>query len=326
MKYFIYIVSILFPFSLSAQNWEAGAEYTFGRTYTTFKGDLSEIVGFEEFELSDTDVEAAFAEFDLNAPRWVKDLFPGLRLEIDQEINKRLSRNNHAARFYGRFHFVGASFMISEPRLNEPLASQQLSNRLRSIRLALGGETEALTEHLADLAVEEAQQVRPFFSNRYDAEVYIHVKKLLLGNEPLLKWGENAYLDTELTTGLRFTADPSPVVELGSILFISEKIDSLLEGGLLRSVENTTDDIALAVQNSVFGKFKDPRIISSLGWFMRASAPINFGQNFSLVVGTELSVQKHIAVAGTKPMFSAYGFGGVRWNWEGGKGKRKQRR
>lgn len=316
MKFILYTtLFFLFSISLSAQNWEAGAEYTFGRTYTTFSGDLSEIVGFEEFELSDADIEAAFDEFDLNAPRWVKDLFPGLRLEIDQEINKRLSRNNHAARFYGRFHVVGASFMISEPRLSEPLASERLNNRLRSIRLALGGQAEALSEHLAEMAVEETQQVRPFFSNRYDMEVYLHTKKLIFGDEPLLEWGEKSFIDAELTTGLRFTADPSPVVELGSVLFISEKIDSLLEGGLLRSVENTTDEIALAIQNSVFGKFKDPRIISSMGWFARASVPINFGQNFSLVIGTEVSLQKHLAVAGTKPMFSAYGFGGVRWSW-----------
>ncbi|MEM9885876.1 MAG: hypothetical protein AAF849_08290 [Bacteroidota bacterium] len=311
---------------IHAQAFEAGAEYTFGRTYTTFKGNLSDIVGFSELEITEADIDTAFASFDLNAPRWVKDLFPGLRIEIDQEIAKQLSRGNRAARFYGRFQWVGASFMISEPRLTEQLASKILSNQLRSIRLAVGGRTEELSAHLADIALEETQQVKPFFPKRYDLEVYLHLKKMLLGNEPLLEWGNNSYLDAELTTGLRLTADPSPVVELGSILFISEKIDSLLEGGLLRAVENTTDEIAEAIQSSVFGKFKDPRIISSMGWFARGTLPLNFGQNFSLVAGAEVSVSKHLMVSGTNPMFSFYGFGGLRWNWKSSEKARRRRR
>jgi hypothetical protein len=322
---FILLLSIVGTSTLHAQLWEAGAEYTFGRTYTTFQGELSELVGFEELELTDEDIDAAFAELDLNAPRWVKDLFPGLRIDIEQEISKRLSRNNRATRFYGRFSVVGASFMISQPRLSEPLASKQLGNQVRSVRLALNGDAEALSQHLADIALEESQQVKPFFSNRYDVEVYVHAKKLIFGDAPLFEFGENSYIDAEVTTGLRLTADPSPVVELGSLLFISEQIDSLLEGGLLRSVEETTDEIALSIQNSVFGKFKDPRVISSMGWFTRASVPIHFGQSFSFLVGTEISVQKHLAVAGTKPMFSAYGFGGVRWRWKGADRKRGRR-
>ncbi|MEM1326053.1 MAG: hypothetical protein AAGI23_08875 [Bacteroidota bacterium] len=311
----------MFTHTLHAQLWEAGAEYTFGRTYTTFQGELSELVGFDELEISDADVDAAFAELDLNAPRWVKDLFPGLRIDIEQEVSKRLSRSNRATRFYGRFSVVGGSFMISEPRLSEPLASKQLGNQLRSVRLALSGDAEALSQHLADIALAESQQVQPFFSNRYDLEIYLHAKKLIFGDAPLYEFGENGYIDAEVTTGLRWTADPSPVVELGSLLFISEQIDSLLEGGLLRNVENTTDEIALSIQNSVFGKFKDPRIISSMGWFMRASVPIHFGQSFSVVLGTEISLQKHLAVSGTKPMFSAFGYGGVRWRWKGADGE-----
>ena len=319
IRYSILLFLCLFVTSLTstAQIFEAGAEYTFGRTYSTFKGNLSDIVGFTELEITEADIDTAFASFDLNAARWVKDLFPGLRIEVDQEIAKQLSRGNRAARFYGRFQWVGASFMISEPRLTEQLASKVLKNQLRSVRLAMGGRTEELSMHLADIALEETKQVKPFFPKRYDIEIYLHLKKMIFGDESLLEWGNDSYLDAELTTGLRLTADPSPVVELGSILFISERIDSLLEGGLLRPVENTTDQIAEAIQNTVFGKFKDPRIVTSMGWFARGTLPLNFGQNFSIVAGAELSMSKHLAVSSTSPMFSFYGFGGLRWNWKG---------
>lgn len=311
---------------LQAQVFEAGAEYTFGRTYTTFKGNLSDMVGIAELEITEADIDTAFASFNLSAARWVKDLFPGLRIAVDQEIEKQLSRGNRAARFYGRYQWVGASFMVSEPRLSEQLASKILKNQIRSVRLAMGGNAEELSTHLADIALQESQQVKPFFSKRYDVEVYFHLKKMLFGDQPLVEWGNDAYLDAELTTGVRLTADPSPVVELGSILFISERIDSLLEGGLLRPVENTTDQIAEAIQSTVFGKFKDPRIISSMSWFARGTLPINFGQSFSLVAGAEIGLSKHLAVSGTSPMFSFYGFGGLRWNWKGIEKRGKKRR
>ncbi|MEL6721559.1 MAG: hypothetical protein AAFP82_22875, partial [Bacteroidota bacterium] len=97
------LLSILSVSVMSAQTFEGGVEYTYGRSYTTFNGNLADIVGFQELEITEADLDTAFATFDLSAPRWVKELFPGLRLEIDQEISKQLSRNNNAVRFYGRF-------------------------------------------------------------------------------------------------------------------------------------------------------------------------------------------------------------------------------
>ncbi|MEN0046568.1 MAG: hypothetical protein AAF806_05895 [Bacteroidota bacterium] len=304
-------------YSSKAQTFEGGVEYTYGRSYTTFNGNLADIVGFQELEITEADIDTAFANFDLSAPRWVKELFPGLRLEVDQEITKQLSRNNNAVRFYGRFLFFGGSFMISEPRLSEQLASKMISNQLKSLRLAMGGRSEELTKHLGDIALAETQQVKPFFPKRYDLEFYLHTKKLLFGDHPIFEFGNESTIDAELTAGVRLTADPSPVVELGSVLFISQRIDSLLEGGLLRPVEKATDEIAEAIQSTVFGKFKDPRIVSSMGGFVRGEALVNFGQSFSIVTGAEVSLSKHLAISGTKPMFSFYGFGGLRWRWGG---------
>lgn len=317
MKYLIplTIVFLMTGISLSAQHLEIGMETTIGPAYTTFRGDLSQIVGFSEIELSDEDVDRAFENANLNAPKWVKDLFPGLRIDLaDQEVSKQLSRTVKAARFFLRYRFFGASFTISDPRITAPLESKKLKNQIKAVRLSLSGNAEALSEHLAIIALADAKRVDPFFERRYELETYLHLKKLFLPNHLLLEWGDNNTIDYELTTGLRFSADPSPVVDLGNILFVRERIDELLEGGLLSSVENVTDEIADAIQNVVFGQFRDPRIVPSFGWLGRAEAKANFGGGFSIVAGLELSLQKHIAVRGTRPMFSAYGFLGGRWN------------
>jgi hypothetical protein len=179
--------------------------------------------------------------------------------------------------------------------------------------LSLSGNAEALTEHLGAVALKDAKRVDPFFERRYELEAYIHLKQLFLPDQVLLEWGEDNTVNFELTTGLRLSADPSPVVDLGNILFVRDKIDNLLEGGLLGSVENITDEIAEAIQNVVFGQFRDPRIVPSMGWLGRAEALANFGGGFSVTAGLELSLQKHVAVRGTRPMFSAYGFLGGRW-------------
>ncbi|NJL75960.1 MAG: hypothetical protein HC892_13995 [Saprospiraceae bacterium] len=299
--------------TLSAQFFEGGVETLVGQSYTTFEGNLSSIVGFESLEITEEQIDQAFTDFGITAPRWVRDLFPGIRLDVNQEIAKQLSRQNSAVRVWGRFHWFGASLMIGEPRLAEKAASKKWSNQLKSLRLAMNGETEALAEHLALIAVAETQQVKPFFAKRYDLDFYVHLKKMVFGDDPLLEWGEQGYLDASLVTGLRLTADPSPVVELGSILFISEKLDSLLEGGLLRPVENTTDQIALAVQSTVFGKFKDPRVVTSMGWFVRGELPAHLTRSFTVTAGAEVGLSKHLALTGIKPMFSAFGFVGLRW-------------
>lgn len=312
----IRILTLLFClayFNLSAQLFEGGVETLVGQSYTTFEGNLSGIIGFESLEITEEQIDQAFTDFGITAPRWVRDLFPGIRLEVDQEITKQLSRQNNAVRFWGRFHWFGASLMIGEPRLTEKAASKKWSNQLTSLRLSVNGETEALAEHLAIIAAEEAQQVKPFFAKRYDLDFYVHLKKMIFGDDPLLTWGERGALDADVLTGLRFTADPSPVVELGSILFVSQKLDSLLEGGLLRPVENTTDEIALAVQSTVFGKFKDPRVVTSMGWFVRGELPAQLTRSFAVTAGVEMGLSKHLAVDGTKPMFSVFGFVGLRW-------------
>jgi hypothetical protein len=314
MKYLLLLPVFFLGLSvLSAQLFEGGLETLVGQSYTTFEGDLGNIIGFESLEITQAQIDQAFLDFGIAAPRWIKELFPGIRLDINQTINKQVSRPNYAVRFWGRFYWFGTSLMISEPRLAERAASKKWSNQLKSLRLSVSGETEALAEHLALIAAEETQQVKPFFSKRYDLDFYLHLKKIVLGNDPLLEWGENGYLDADIITGIRFTADPSPVVELGSILFVSEKLDSIMEGGLLRPVENTTDQIALAVQNTVFGKFKDPRIVTSMGWFVRGELPAHLFNGFTLVAGAEAGFNKHLAVNGTKPMFSVFGFIGARW-------------
>lgn len=299
---------------LGAQHLEVGMETTIGPAYTSFKGNLAQIVGFSEIELSDADVEKAFTDANINAPKWVKDLLPGMRIELaDQEVSKQLSRTVKAARFFVRYRFIGASFTISDPRITTPLESKKFKNQWKALRLSLSGDAEGLTEHLGAVALADATRVDPFFSKRYELEGYLHLKKLLMPDYVLLEWGEDNTVDFELTTGLRFSADPSPVVDLGNILFVRDRIDELLEGGLLGSVENITDQIAEAIQNVVFGRFRDPRIVPSFGWLGRAEAMANFGGGFSVTAGLELSLQKHTAVRGTNPMFSAYGFLGGRW-------------
>lgn len=300
--------------ALNAQHFEVGMETTFGPAYTSFKGDLAQIVGFSEIELSEADVDQAFNDANINAPKWVKDLFPGLRIDLaDQEVSKQLSRSVKAARFFARYRFIGASFTISDPRITEPLEARKFKNQWKALRLSLSGDAEALSEHLGVVALADAKRVDPFFEKRYELEAYIHLKQLLFPDMVLLEWGEDNTVNFELTTGLRFSADPSPVVDLGNILFVREKIDNLLEGGLLGSVENITDEIAEAIQNVVFGQFRDPRIVPSMGWLGRAEAMANFGGGFSVTAGLELSLQKHTAIRGTRPMFSAYGFLGGRW-------------
>lgn len=309
------IIMILGGAELSGQAFEVGMETVVGPAYSTFRGELAQMVGFSEIELTEGQVDSAMARANINAPRWLQELFPGIRIEVAGDVTKKLSRTVPAVRFYARYKFIGGSFTVSEPRLTEPLESKKLKNQFKAIRLSLAGKAEALAEHLAVVAIADADRVDPFFAKRYDLEVYVHVKKLLLGEDPFLEWGKrgNNTLDWELTGGVRFTADPSPVVDLGSVLFIRERVDSLMEGGILRPVENITDEIAGAIQNIVFGKFKDPRVVPSLGWFLRGVVPANFGGAFSAVGGAELGINQHLAVKGTRPMFSVYGFVGLRW-------------
>ncbi len=315
LSIYLPILLLLYVHQSHAQQFEFGLTSTFGRSYTTFKGELSEIVGFDELELSTGQVDTALASIDLNAPNWLKDLFPGIRIDIDQTLTKQLSRNNRSAQFFARYAWIGGSFMISDPRLSPQLPSKKISNQIKSLRFSINGEAEALSKHLANLALEDSKVVSPFFQKRYDLDLYIHLKKLLLGNEPLFEWAENGALDIEVTTGLRLTADPSPIVDLGSILFISERLDSLMEGRLLNSVESTTDQIAQAIQSTVFGKFKDPRIVSSMGWFIRGQMPVELRRGVAVLLGIEANVNQHLSVKGTKPMFSTYGYLGLRWSY-----------
>lgn len=306
--------------SLQGQGFEFGMESVIGGTYTTFKGDLSKMVGFSELEITEDQIDTAFVRANIDAPRWLKELFPGLRIDLaDQDVRKKLSRSVSSVRFFARYKWVGGSFAISSPRLTEPQESKKLKNQIKAVRLSISGEAEALSEHLAAMALADVNRVAPFFNKRYDLEFYAHLKQMLMGDEVLLEWGnrKTKTLDFELTAGVRFTADPSPVIDLGNILFVRERLDELMEGGILNSVEGLTDQIAEAIQNVVFGKFRDPRIVPSLGWFTRAELPLNFGSGFSVVAGTELSIQNHLTIKGTSPMFSAYGFLGMRWAMDG---------
>lgn len=314
-KIALFLPIVLLAWPLQAQFLEFGMETVTGPAHTTFRGGLADIVGFSELEITEAQVDSAFTAFGLSAPRWLKELFPGLRIEVDQEVSRKVNRNVNGVRMYARLKWVGASFTVSDPRLAEKRESQKLKNQIKSVRLSLKGDAEGLAEHLALLALEDAKAEKPFFSQRYDLEAYLHLKKIFLGEEPLLEWGgqRRSSLDLEVTPGLRFSADPSPVINLGSILFVREKLDSLMDGGLLTPVEQTTDQIAEALQSIVFGKFNDPRVVPSFGWFLRTELPVNFGGGFTLVGGAELSMQKHTAIKGSRPMFSAYGFGGLRY-------------
>lgn len=313
-RIFFLLVAILVQSLLLAQRFEAGLETTMGPAFTSFKGDLSQMVGFSELEITRADVDTAFARFDLDAPRWLKELFPGIRIEIAGDVARKLTRNVKSVRFFARYEFIGGSFTISDPRLSPQPEGRKFKNQFKSVRLSISGDAEGLAKHLALIALEDETRVKPFFNKRYDLEAYIHLKKLFLNEVVLAEWGRQSKLDFEVTAGVRFTADPSPILDLGNILFVKEEIDDLLEGGVLRPVENTTDKIAEAIQNVVFGKFRDPRVVPSLGWFVRGELPINFGGDLSLLIGAELSVNKHLSIKGTQPMYGAYGFGGIRWS------------
>jgi len=319
-KIWLCCLSLLSLCSLQGQGFEFGMESVIGGTYTTFKGDLSKMVGFSELEITEDQIDTAFVRANIDAPRWLKELFPGLRVDLaDQEVKKNLSRSVSSVRFFARYKWFGGSFAISSPRLTQPQESKKLKNQIKAVRLSISGEAEALSEHLAAMALADVNRVPPFFNKRYDLEFYAHLKQMLMGDQVLLEWGnrKTKTLDFELTGGVRFTADPSPVIDLGNILFVRERLDELMEGGILNSVEGLTDQIAEAIQNVVFGKFRDPRIVPSLGWFARAELPLNFGSGFSVVAGTELSIQNHLTIKGTSPMFSAYGFVGMRWAMDG---------
>ncbi len=319
-KIWLCYLSLLSLCSLQGQGFEFGMESVIGGTYTTFKGDLSKMVGFSELEITEDQIDTAFVRANIDAPRWLKELFPGLRVDLaDQEVKKNLSRSVSSVRFFARYKWFGGSFAISTPRLTQPQESRKLKNQIKAVRLSISGEAEALSEHLAAMALADVNRVSPFFNKRYDLEFYAHLKQMLMGDQVLLEWGnrKTKTLDFELTGGVRFTADPSPVIDLGNILFVCERLDERMEGGILNSVEGLTDQIAEAIQNVVFGKFRDPRIVPSLGWFTRAELPLNFGSGFSVVAGTELSIQNHLTIKGTSPMFSAYGFLGMRWAMDG---------
>jgi hypothetical protein len=317
------VLSLLYCSSASAQKLEFGLETSTGISYSTFNGDLAEMVGFSELEVAESEVDSAFAFFDVDAPRWIKNLFPGLRIEVDQQIARRQRRNTRMARFFVRYRFLGASVAVSDPRFVDQSESKKLKNQVKSVRLAMQGEAEALSTHLAALALADLGRPEPFFPNRYDLEVHVHLKKLLFGNDPLLQFGRQKQhaVDVEVVSGLRLSADPSPAVDLGSVLFISEKLDSLMEGGLLAPVEETTDQVAEALQNILFGKFRDPRTVPALGWFARVSVPVQFGNSFSVVAGADLGLSRHTVVNGTQPMFLSYAHVGIRWRtgfgWKG---------
>lgn len=314
MRQLICIILILFgSMALSAQNFEASVETHFGVAHTTFKGNLPEMVGFSELKITEEDVNSAFNRFDLDGPQWLKKAFYDARIEVKGDISRKLTRNVKTVRFFARYRFIGGSFSISDPRLATPEESKKLKNQWKSVRLALSGKADELAAHLAVMAVNDETRVKPFFEQRYDLEAYVDVKRLVLQDAALAEWGRSSSIGLNLVGGMRFTADPSPVVDLGNILFVAEKLDALMEGGILNQVENTTDKIAVALQNVVFGKFRDPRVVPSLGWFARGELLMNFGGSFSLLIGTELSVQKHISIKGTQPLFSAYGYAGINW-------------
>lgn len=310
----LFFLSCCAGFSLKAQFVEVGVETVTGIAHSSFRGDLASMVGFSEIELTEGDVDTAFMQTGLDAPRWLKELFPGIRMEVTGDISKKVTRNINGVRFFARVQWIGASLTISNPRISEKAASRKFKNQFKSLKLSIAGKADELTEHLAVLALEDENRVKNFFSNRYDLEAYIHLKKLFLPDQFIMEWGKNNVLDFEATTGIRFTADPSPILDLGSVLFVSEKLDSLMEGGILTPVESVTDEIAVGIQNVIFGKIRDPRVVPSFGWVLRSHLIANFGGGFSVVGGAELNVNKHLAIQGTKPMFSAYGFMGVRWN------------
>lgn len=299
---------------MAAQKLQFGVETSYGVAATRFKGDLSKMFGFSEIEVTGAVLDSALAQIDVSAPRWLKDAFRGAKIEIEGAINKKVARNIKSVRFFARYDWIGGSFTVSDPRLTTPQESRKLKNQIKSIRLALAGDAEGITAHLAKMALADETRVNPFFTSRYDIEIFLNFKRLFLKDYVLMEWGKNSSLSFDINAGMRFTADPSAVVDLGSILFVRDKLDDLMEGGILKPVENTTDKIAVSIQNVVFGKFRDPRVVPSLGAFVRGELPINFDSNFSVLGGAELSTQKHIAIKGTQPMTSIYGYVGIRWS------------
>ena len=102
---------------LQAQSFEFGLQATTGPANTRFKGDLDQILGFSEIEITDEILDSAFVAFDLSAPRWIKELYPGVRVEVVGEVEKKLTRNIKGLRFFFRYRFIGGSFTVSDPRL-----------------------------------------------------------------------------------------------------------------------------------------------------------------------------------------------------------------
>ncbi len=313
-----YLIQMLifatFSTGIYAQKLQLGMETVTGVSSTSFKGELAKMLGFSEIEISEAEIDSAFASIDVNAPRWLKELFPGIRISIDETVTKKLNRNVSGVRVYARYGFLGGSFTVSQPRLTQPLEARKIKNQIKSVTLSMSGDAEELTKHLAQIALKDANRVKPFFEKRYDLEAHIDIKQQTMGDKRIYEWGKKgANIDFEALGGVRLTADPSPVIDLGNILFVREKIDSLMEGRLLDQVEDITDEVAEAIQKIVFGKFRDPRVIPSLGWFIRPEGIVNLGGSFSVVLGAELSIHKHLLVKGTRPMTSFYGFAGLRW-------------
>ncbi|MCB9264455.1 MAG: hypothetical protein H6558_05450 [Lewinellaceae bacterium] len=129
MKRTILLLFFLAQFTqqLPAQALEVGVETVTGQARTTFKGSLAEIVGFSEIEITEGIVDSALAD-GIDAPRWLRELFPGIRIEVEGELQKKVSRNVKGARFFVRYKFVGGSFTISDPRLTEK-PGQKLKTR-----------------------------------------------------------------------------------------------------------------------------------------------------------------------------------------------------
>ena len=160
---FILLATFFVASMLNAQAFQFGMETTTGFARTSFKGDLSGVVGFSEFEISESDIDSALDIAGISAPNWLKRLFPGIRIDIDQELNRQLSRNIQMVRFYARFKWVGASFAISDPRLIEQRESEKFKNQFKAARLSVNGDAEGLAEHLALMAIADAGKATPFF-------------------------------------------------------------------------------------------------------------------------------------------------------------------
>ena len=99
-KQLLLLPLLLSSLVLQAQFIEAGMEIVTGPAHTTFRGDLAGMVGFSELEITQDQIDTAFARFDLDAPRWLTELFPGLRIEVTGEIAKTLNRNVSSLRFF----------------------------------------------------------------------------------------------------------------------------------------------------------------------------------------------------------------------------------